>query len=288
MTDSQGRTIERRALFHAEALGFAAQILRPERYYVESLASSVLAITGGLAEARAEAREVGIFSLRSAATRVLGEYLPPEAAERFTHGNYWENDLSTHTVVQAALSGLKVEVPMIAEDADLGLERRVFVAEELEATMESTNDRQSPNAFRGLRALFRGISVDGYPLIVETNTELFTDKCTKRKLDCAMDDAPFRKSCSNQIIGRAPGLTLATVVTELRWERGEPRGTEIRGNRLRVRGLGYLYFGELEIEDEFRRLTLVRGQLGCKNGGSFSGPTSESNTVTYPPLDGGT
>lgn len=287
MNDDQEQ-IERRFLFHAEALGVAAHIRRPKDYFLDSVASSVLAVTGGRAEARAEAGGSGIISYKSAATQAYGDFERPEDAVKFTHGNHGENDLSTRTAVQSIVSGFKLDVPQEHSGLNLfGQSSRTVSAEHLEAMLESTSDRRSPNAFRTLNAVYRGVVIDGRPLIVETNTKLFTDKCTKRKLDCALDDPGFRRSCSNQILDEWPSLILGTVVTRLHWEDGAPPHTEIDRNRLTIHGLGSLYFGEIIIQEGFRRLTLLRFQLGSPDGGEGVVVQADSNGQTSPPQKSG-
>ena len=283
--------IERRFLFHGSALGVAAHIRRPNDYFLDSVASSTLAITGGRTEAYVEAGGAGIISFRSAATRAYGDFMPPEEVVRFTYGNHGDNNLPTRTVVQARVSGFKIEVPQVDEDRHPDLAVRTVFIEEMDALLESTSDRWTPNAFRTLTASIRGVVVDGRELIVETDTRLFTEKCTKKKLDCALDcaldDEDFRQRCSNQITYDDRVLTLGTVVTGLRWADGPAIDTKLENNRLTILGLGSLYFGEIIIQEGFRRLTLVRFQLGSPDGGCGVSGQVESNGQTYPPQKSG-
>jgi len=253
-------------LFHADALGLAAHIQQPKNYFLDSVASSVLAITGGRAEARAEAGGAGIISYQSAATQVYGGSEAPADAVRFTQAHYSDDGPFIRTAVQSIVTGFKLEVPQHQSWWHLFGSSRTVFAEELEAMLESTSDCRGENEFRTLQAFFRGVVVDGRELMVETNTKLFTDNYTKEKLDCALRDDAYRQSCSNQIIGKSADTIFATAVRQLRWADGAPPHTAIEGHRLTIDGLGSFYFGEIIIEEGFRRLTLIRFQLGSPDG----------------------
>lgn len=252
-----------RYLFHGDALGLAAHIQGPTEYFLDSVASSVLPITGGRAKARADAGGIGVISYKSATTQACGGYTAAEGSVKPTDTKSGENYLPARTSVQAVVTGFKLDVPQEPSWFKLfGRSSRTVFAEHLEAALESASDRQNPNAFRSLTAVFQGITVDGHALRVNTNTQMFTENYTKKKLDDALADEGYRQRCSNQILDEWPGLTLATVVSELGWDDEAPKHAEIQGNRLTVHGLGSLYFGEIVIQEGFRRLTLIRFQLG--------------------------
>ena len=267
--------IEPRFLFHAEALGLAAHIRQPKEYFVDSVASSTLAITGGRAQARVGPGEVGIISYQSAATHVCGDFLSSEEIGQLAAGNGGENILPTRTAAQVTVTGFKLDVPLEESGFHLfGRPKRTVLVEHAEAMLASISDRQGPNAYKTLDAVLRGVSIDGRELHVDIDTQLFTENCTKRKLDGALNDEVFRERCSHQILYDGPELIIGTVVKDLRWEKEPAPGSEIRGNQLIVPGIGSLYFGEIVIEEGFRRLTLMRFELGSSDGGH--GPAEDS------------
>ncbi|HEX3684415.1 MAG TPA: hypothetical protein VHU83_17905 [Bryobacteraceae bacterium] len=259
---------EPRFLFHAEALGLAAHIRQPKEYFLDSVASSTLAITGGRAQARVGPGAAGIISYQSAATHVCGDFVPFEETGRFTSAHHGKNGLPARTGVQVTVTGFKLDVPQQNSWFNLfGRSSRTFSIEHAEVMLGSISDRQRPNAYKTLNAVMRGVFVDGRELNVDIDTQLFTENCTKRKLDCALDDEGFRERCSNQILHEMPGSTLATVVTGLRWADGPALHTNIDRNKLTIEGLGSLYFGEIVIEEGFRRFTLLRFELGSRDEG---------------------
>jgi hypothetical protein len=53
---------------------------------------------------------------------------------------------------------------------------------------------------------------------------------------------------------------------------------------VRVPDFGKIYFGELYITGESRRLTMVRFQLGSPHGGEVVAAEGESNGLPWPPV----
>jgi hypothetical protein len=88
-------------------------------------------------------------------------------------------------------------------------------------------------------------------------------------------------------IARGEGLIYGTIVTHMEWEGKGPDRATIQGNRLTIEGMGSVYFGEIIIEKNFRRLTLARFQLGSPYGGSMSACEVQSNGSWWPPQDVG-
>jgi len=294
--------IEKRFLFFGNAVAFAAHIRRPTDHQFKSVASSCLPVTGGLAEAiSGPQRFDDLISFDSAATSASGDFADARRAVDFTHGNFGENELSTQTFVDTKLNGLKINV---AQDHPPTAAGKVltFEVSELHARIESACDRRGPVAFRGLEAIFKGVALNGQELIVTTAPEVSSRYETYDKLVKAYEtDGTFRKQfgslfyptgaektgvgalLSKHSIPNAGGLILGTVVTGLRWSGKPPEGTELIGNRLKIEGIGSIYFGEIAIEENLRRLTLLRFQLGSPTGGDGSACEVQSNGQTWPP-----
>jgi hypothetical protein len=297
--------VEKRFIFRGNAVALAAHIRRPNDFFVPAMASSGLPVTGGLAEAKAAAQSFrDLISFESAYTRASGDFADTKRAVDFTHGNYGENELPTNTFVEASLTGLKINVPQAAGAAP---SHRVFLAGQLHLRMESTSDRRSPAAFRSLEATIDGVSVDGRALKVKTAPEVFARNETKEKLCKTFEEnSDFRKQYSNLFfptgeeskgllggllgkheIPNAKGTIFGTIVTGLEWEGQRPdRPTEIKGNQLAIEGIGTIYFGEILIDENARRLTLVRFQLGSPDGGEGSACEAGANGETWPPQFG--
>jgi hypothetical protein len=293
---------EKRFIFQGTAVALAAHIRRPNDSFVPAVASSCLPVTGGLAEARVPAQRFGDrISFESAFSRAQGDFADLHRAAELTHGNHGENELPTNTFVEVGLSGLRIAIPQPAGAA------RILEAKTLHARLESTADRVNPVSFRSLEATFDGISIDGKILKVNTAPECFSRNETKDKLLKALESSEFRKqyfhlfypfveeqhSLLGGLLGglsgkhEAPhtkGPLYATVVSGISWQEKPPeRPTRIQGNRLSIDGLGTLYFGEIFIDDNARRLTLLRFQLGSPDGGDGSACELQSNGGGWPP-----
>ena len=82
----------------------------------------------------------------------------------------------------------------------------------------------------------------------------------------------------------AKGTVKCTLVQEIAWD-GPPHPTAtIHGHVVHVPNFGKIYFGELFITGESRRLTMVRFQLGSADGGEVTAAEGETNGSTWPPV----
>jgi hypothetical protein len=294
--------IEKRFIFFGNAVAFAAHIRRPTDHQFKAVASSCLPVTGGLAEASSGPQSYdNLISFTSASTSALGDYADTRRAVDFTQGNFADNELSTQTFVSSKLSGLKITVTQDHPPQAAG-KVTTFTVEQLYARLESSSDRVNATAFRGLEATFQGVNVDGHELLVITAPEVCTQYETYDKLVQAyQNDSDFRKKygslfypTGNEKTGvgallskaRIPnegGLILGTIVVELKWATTPAPGTEIIGNRLKIDGIGSIFFGEILYDHDARRLTLLRFQLGSPTGADGSVVEVQSNGQTWPP-----
>ena len=307
------RPIERRFIFNGSAVAFAGRIRRPDDVFVKAAAPSHIPTTGGLSEQKIAGPDIGAYhyhgfiTFTSAHSRAHGDFSDPRRAAYFTHGNHGENELPANTNVEAQLDGLQVNADADPED---GTPQRVFSAESLHVHMESTSDRRHEVSFRSLSARFKGITLatgpNGTPvhLRVHSATDVFAEHDTKDKLVQAYaKDSDFRSkyaACFHPIGTNLPGMLgnfigkhemphadsviVATFVTGLEWVGEAPEGTELLNNRLTIHGLGRIYFGEIIIEEGYRRVTLLRFELGSKTGGDSSACEVVSNGTHYPPV----
>lgn len=289
------QAVDRRFIFHGNAVALAAHIRGPGDFLVPAVASSCLPVTGGVAEAESAGRNFNdIISYDSASTTVKGDYVDGQGVAELARGKQAQSQLPAMTTAECRVTGLKIH-----SGSD------EFRADELELQAVSTANPERHTEFASLRTAFRGISVNGYRLKVETDTELFTKYETKEKLCRAYEQSgQFRKrygkrfyptgkssnaGCLGWLFGaknripEAGGVIVATLVPVLDWEPKPAPGTKIRGNKLIIDGLGSIYFGEVIIEEEFRRVTLIRFQLGSSNVGEGTVCEVQSDTHPWPP-----
>ncbi len=287
-------TFENRHLFHANAVAFGAHIRRRRDFYIPATASSCLPATGGVGTAEGRGEHCNeMISFTHASTRVFGDYRDPKEAVEYTHGNYGENTLATITQTEASISGLRIKVG-----------GRTFHAEFLQARMDNLSDTEGPTRFHHLSTTFHRLSVDGARFTVRTHCDVLERLDTRTKLyDAYHNDESFHESYGRCIATPAPhwpsvvgirprlpksGPILGTVVTGIDWEDQPHRDDEIEGNRIKIKNFGSIHFGEILVEANHRRLTLLRFQLGCPDGGECAAVDISANGTRIPPrVDGG-
>jgi hypothetical protein len=298
---SFARTTEKRFLFHGNAIAFAAHVRRPENFFVPTIARSCLPVTGGKAVANEPKHGFAdLISFDSASSQATGDYADLDKAASFTHGNHGENDVPTSTVVESEVKGFEIKVPQPNEKPGTEQMVRRLKIDRLYVRMENSSEHGNPTNFHSLDVQIEGGSVDGHPFRVIPNSELFTEHCTKQKLEHAFTLGNlFHKDHGHHFFstddedepGRVPqtnGVIVCTVVKGIEWLNSKADDCEIIGNQLKIKGIGSIYFGELIIEEDFRRLTLLRFQLGSPYGGEGSVCEAQSDGHWWPPKKAGT
>lgn len=269
--------IEKRFLFHANAVALAAHMRRREDFFVPAVASSCLPVTGGLGTAVARGEDFhGMIGYDEASTRVFGDFQDAAAAVGFSHGNHGRNMLPTASFAEGRITGLRI--------TNGG---RVLAVRELEARLESVSDRVKPPEFRSLTTNFVGITVDGVGLAMVNRSQLFNEHPTLWSLGCSFDNGEFLKANSALLTAPLPaireGIFCGTFATGLHWLGKEPANTHIVGNKVTIDGFGSIYLGEIMIMEGFRRVTMLRFQLGSPDGGDGSAIDVQSNGTGWPP-----
>jgi len=278
--------VEKRFFFHANAVALAGHVRRPVDFFIPSVASSCLPVTGGMGEAVAKGASFGdLLSYRSASTSVFGDFEDSSKAAEFTHGNHGKNELPTATSAESRVTGLKIT------NGD-----RLLEIEALEAKMSASSDRQRSPEFHSLSAEFQRVRVDGIGLKIATHCEMFTQYTTKQRLVQAFAKSrQFRDAYASFFFTEKPlnsrqrgipqtdRIIYGTIVSNLEWEGRAPEGVAIAGNSVKILDFGSIYFGEILIEERFRRLTLVRFQLGSPSGGDGSLVEVQTNGSSWPP-----
>jgi hypothetical protein len=122
---------------------------------------------------------------------------------------------------------------------------------------------------------------------------IFRQCDTRSKLLAAADDPAFVKESGdclfmNGSLGGAPpapsprllrsgGTTYGTIVRSVRWAGERHPDATIDHHSVIVPEFGRIFFGELLIAADSRRLTMVRLELGSRMGGSMACAEVESN-----------
>jgi len=285
--------LRRRFVFRGNAAAIGGRIVRPADTILDSVVASSLTVAGGRSRARAGPARFGEFvSFASAATSAEGLFDNVQGQIDRTFGKIPEDYLTTTTRVSADVTGLSI-----------GGDKPKLTIKHLHASMTSKSPAGSgeTSVAPGNDTIIEGVSIDGHVLTIELALPVFQQYDTMSKLLAAADNPQFVKESGDLLYmtraspasGTSPGsptapgavppppppparlqycsgTVYATIVKSIKWA-GEPiNGSVIDQNSVFIPDLGKLFFGELLITRESRRLTMLRGELGSLVGGDVA------------------
>jgi hypothetical protein len=283
--------IPRRYVFRGNASAFGGYLYRPDYVVFEVPGASSLTVSGGRSTATIPGQRWKFASFERAATFAEGVFDELQNAPQSQRVATWtphEEELHPRTTTWAELGGLVIE-----DDTT-----RVVV-EFARAHMVSTSPSVSRDTSIHLdeSTTIEGVSVGGRPLVIELDRRPFQDHTTRSRLIAALDDERYAKEYGAQFFLDAPlenegkprrrrlatcDLTYATIVRNIHWGADAYPGATIAGNMIDVPDFGRIYFGEVLISEEERRLTMVRFDLGSPSAGRASGSGVQTNGSWYP------
>ena len=272
----------RRHVFHGHASGVAAHIRRPEARLLPVQGCSTLPVTGGLAESNVGPQTLDKWvSFDAVSTSAHGDYVDAAAGVATTRG-------------EAAFDAVPIETRVKSEVRGLAILGRVHVARAAVGLIsQSAVDNQEP-AIRLEGNVLEGVRIDDSRLAITLAEDFYQECDTKDKLARrhAAGLAPRHAGLLLPLDGNtaaatgfpeAKGTVKCTIVQEIRWD-GPPHPTAtIHGHVVKVPNFGKIYFGEMFITGESRRLTMVRFQLGSDDGGEVTAAEGETNGTIWPP-----
>jgi hypothetical protein len=272
----------RRYIFRGHASGVSAHIRRPETRLLPVQGCSSLPVIGGLSESNVGPRlQEDWISFDAVATSARGDYVDPAQGVATTTGEVPFDVPPTQTTVKSEVRGLTI----------LG---RVHVAHAAVGLISKSAVGQGEPVIRLEGNVLEGVRIDDSRLAI-TLAEDFYQVCdTKDKLAKAhaAGMAPHHAHLLLPLDGSArpattfpevKGTVKCTIVKEIRWD-GDPHPTAtIHGHVVKVPNFGKIYFGELYVTGDSRRLTMVRFQLGSPQGGEVVAAEGETNGGGWPP-----
>ncbi len=274
-----------RYIFHSHAAAFGGHIVRPKDVVLEAKGASALLVTGGRSVSKLSRTAYGkFFEVRSASTFAEGLFNNRRRHVDVTLQKADEQSLTALTRVHAEVLGLAV-----------GRRPRLTIRRlRAELHGQSPNAGGQPKIKVGRDVAVEGVAIDGRRLIVELNVNPFRTFDTHSKLMSAADDPAFVRRAGRALLMQkdfaghpaAPpagrllehrGTIYATIVRRIAWQDEPFPGSSIDHNMVVIPGLGRLYFGELLISSDSRRLTMVRMALGSDAGGMASAADVQDN-----------
>ena len=289
--------VPRRFVFHGAACAFSGRVYRPKEAaeIIASPASSAISVSGGLSRAEFKTRKrVGRWlSVGSAVTHAEGNFDNLKQAIEMTRHLVDEDTLTTTTRVSSALSQIDISLedphpePRFRHD-DAHHEFHL-VARAVKATLVSSSpkDPAGPPIALGKDTDIAGLEIDGYPLTVKINHQLFgeaatygafVDRAGKGDASLAEQGAPFFVNTA----GRG-GPIETTVIRELKWTKRKHPTATIEKNRIHIPNFGWLFLGELFISQDARRLTMMRLVFGSHTGFHIGFGDVHTDGSWYPP-----
>jgi len=266
--------LTRRFVFRGSASAVAGQIYRPKTIIVDVTGASALGVSGGRSQAQIPGRSFGdVIKFGSGYTLAEGLFDDPRQAAAVTDHKGRQSELTATTTVTGE-----------AREISVGI-KPVVTIKRVRGTLISRSARAGsgePSIVPRRDTTIQGVLVAGHALTVNLNIGLFQKYDTLSKVRAAADDPKCMRGYGAQfasgatVEGQRPdrgalisrdGVIYATIVKELKWEGKPPGNARIDGHTVVVKDFGTVYFGELLIGKEERRLTMVRFELGSPVGG---------------------
>lgn len=257
-------TLERSFFFRGHAIGVAGHISYPQDEMILARGCSAAPATGGRAEFNEQAWENEFLQVQSINTKVSGEFVDREPL-RLSYDRISAENLVPETRTQVEIQGLTI-VDRVSVDL-------------IKGGMESTGvlfPLQSP--IKPFDICIAGVKIDNYLLRVVLATQVFVDNDTYAKLERSYDDDPAFRARYGKLffspdgplcptLPQSNGVVYCTMVDELAWEgTPHPNATIVR-NSVVIPDYGVLYFAEMLISRQYRRLIMLRAHLGSSAGG---------------------
>jgi hypothetical protein len=236
----------------------------------------------------------------------LGKWVSFDSASSSAHGDYIDADAGVATTLHADEGGIPfheaaTETRVSARVRGLVILGRVHIAE-LAIGLISRNAQgkaQPPIRLQG--NILEGVSIDDCKLKITLDEDFYTLHDTKDKLrDAHAGGLPDHHArmflpcvAGQEEVSAFPetnGTVKCTLVKDICWAKPEDEyeheDVEIHGHVVVIRNFGKIYFGEMLITGDSRRLTMVRFQLGSDDGGEVTAGDGQTNGQTYPPTGG--
>lgn len=271
----------RRYVFRGHASGVSAHIRRPEKRLLPVQGCSSLPVTGGLSESSVGPQKLDKWvAFESVSTSAHGDYVDAAQGVATTLGEVPFDVAATATHVKADVRGLVI----------LG---RVHIGRAAVGLISYSPDGPGEPVIRLEGNHLEGVRIDDARLKITLAEDFYRECNTKTKLAHrhAAGLAPHHAKLFMPVDGtdavaqfpEAKGTVKCTIVQEISWD-GEPHPTaSIHGHVVRVPNFGKIYFGEMFITGDSRRLTMVRFQLGSPDGGEVTAGEGETNGGIWPP-----
>ncbi len=267
----------RRFVFHGHAAALSGRIVRvgegTKAKFVKNcfidLPAAALPAAGGRSTARLSRKQLTDATVRSfvrfdsATVSTEGVFEDAKGHFEATLGKRASNTLAPMTRVSGEVRGLDVglkgHVHMIIKRVRGG-----FTSKKSTAGGEAAIELNKETGFDGNSVRFVDAKGKAYSLVVGIDRDVFQTRHTFSALTAAPGGSALRRADDGAMHG--------TIVKPLTWKGPEFPGSTIDTDQpgaVSVPGFGRVYFGEIAMAPQLRRLTMVRVALGSPIGGDF-------------------
>jgi hypothetical protein len=241
-----------------------------------------LPVTGGFSESNVPAGSLDKWvSFDSVSTNAHGDYVDAQQGVATTLGTLAFDSPPTVTRVRAAVRGLVILGRVHVAHAAMGLTAHSAVGSEQPVICPEGN-------------LLDGVSIDGFRLAITLAEDFYRECDTKDKLakrhaaglpprEARMFLPAGSGGGKGNGFPEANGTVKCSLVQEIRWDGPKHPTATIHDHVVEVPDFGKIYFGEMFIKGDSRRLTMVRFQLGSPDGGEVVAAEGETNPGYWPP-----
>lgn len=301
--------LTRRFVFRGNASAYGGQILRrqdttlrkPE--ILTTGATSSLTVLGGASSGRSKATSFldGFIRVGEAGTEATATFDDFKQATRFSRGELAEEALTATTRVSAWVENVVIGGKGPAELRGLQppesrKEPRLrvgYVGGSL--TSHSARDGGEPLIQLGRDSDVKDVFIDGYQLKVTLNKAEFQALDTFSKLQAAAIDPSFIEKTGDCLFRgpraaaatattRPASIVQGTLVKSLAWAKKPHPTATLDHHSVIVPDFGVVYFGEIFVSEESRRVTMLRIRFGSPVGGFYACSEFETNGSWYPPM----
>jgi hypothetical protein len=272
-----------RYIFRGNAFGIGGQVREPFMPYFEVQAASSLPTVGGLSRAEARGRDFSnLLSFGLARTKATG-------------GVRRERDPKNNTsVVESEVFDVLVERRFFAERTAMSLRSYPQHGDEQLHVVPEVDTRDRDTTSQRAATAIDGVNIDGCRVEVILELQPFIDAPTKRDVKEKFRGDPRWKEFRGQFfrpddrkalgheVFESKGLIFATIVKEIIVHHDGTCGKHggelvVKDNTIKVPNFGTVFFGELIIDDTYRRLTGIRLELGSPAEASLEVAGVDSN-----------
>jgi hypothetical protein len=236
--------------YHAEGHAFSGHFTRPLTQQIEALAGVSLPLSGGHGRSHAEEFSIGqMVSVKKAYSHVSG-----------SQGN--DKKYNSHTTV--VLEGVNI--------------LDVVTADRIVARLTSEHDpdpKQREGHIIALGTKFENLRISGCPVEVEFDHELFL----KNKTFAALSKNLAALKKSGRMAEESNGVILCSLVKTLK---ADCPGVTVEGHVITVEHFGKIYVGEVLAEPGFKRISMLRLQLGSPHEGLLNTGEASINGLPWP------